>query len=684
MGIGGMGFGGCMKPFSYMQSIVSDTDPFGDGSLIAKYLLDGDATDLCGNYDGTETDISYKSGKFGDACESTSENGVITTLDNLYTHINVDNCTFSTWFNASEDDTYGVLLSDYYSTSSTNDDNTFMHLCKLDDNTVQVMTRGDGDDSNSAKYTGYFDNNWHNITVTVGSGGIYNVYIDSIYKESFTRASGTYDADIPLAIGNRKYDDVYNKGFTGLIDQVEIYNRALNPQEIQMLYTQSKYIKDPTLAIPGLVAHYPLNGTAEDLTGNHNGTENGGLSYAETEMGIAGNFDGDDDYIELPDIPVLFNNTSFTVSSWCKINQSNTVEQSIFNLEGMNEQCFVLSMGYNDNYSYRALVRSKNDFDNQLNIKYGSDLLTDAYHNVLMVFNHVESKLFLYVDGVLLSTDDSNDLTGVLDDDFSRIDIGVSSGGERYINGYIKNVRIYDRALKEEEINTIYNYEKITRDIVVDRGLVAYYPLKNSGEDHYVNQYDGTDNGDVSYDGNSASFDGDGDYIKLDNSLKSFTNSDYSYSFWIKKNGTDDDNYVPLNIRNNNGGSQDGTKVGCIVIVHDNRIELNSIGSDDDNWLIAETDYVLNNTFIHLTVSTIGNDHLVHINGELNTDLKVTTSGNITITDDDQLLVGVHHYSNDEYVDYFNGNIANIRFYNRVLTPEEITTIYNTEKSQFE
>ena len=51
----------------------------------------------------------------------------------------------------------------------------------------------------------------------------------------------------------------------------------------------------------GLIAHYPLNGTADDASANVNhGIENGGLDYVDGVQGLAASFDGADDYIDLP------------------------------------------------------------------------------------------------------------------------------------------------------------------------------------------------------------------------------------------------------------------------------------------------------------------------------------------------------------------------------------------------
>ena len=59
--------------------------------------------------------------------------------------------------------------------------------------------------------------------------------------------------------------------FTGSLDDVRVYDRALSISEINSLY-QSE--------VSSLIAYYPFNGNANDETGNGNdGTENGNISY---------------------------------------------------------------------------------------------------------------------------------------------------------------------------------------------------------------------------------------------------------------------------------------------------------------------------------------------------------------------------------------------------------------------
>ncbi len=49
-------------------SCTTDTlQILGDTSCVATYRLNGDATDLSGNYNGTATSVTYVAGQFGDA-----------------------------------------------------------------------------------------------------------------------------------------------------------------------------------------------------------------------------------------------------------------------------------------------------------------------------------------------------------------------------------------------------------------------------------------------------------------------------------------------------------------------------------------------------------------------------------------------------------------------------------------
>ncbi len=76
---------------------------------------------------------------------------------------------------------------------------------------------------------------------------------------------------------------LFASGFDGALDDVHIYNRALTPSEIEKLYLDEAQVTNappvawdpslPAFLTNGLIAYYPLDGQAWDLSGNgHHGT----------------------------------------------------------------------------------------------------------------------------------------------------------------------------------------------------------------------------------------------------------------------------------------------------------------------------------------------------------------------------------------------------------------------------
>jgi hypothetical protein len=74
-----------------------------------------------------------------------------------------------------------------------------------------------------------------------------------------------------------------------------------------------------------IVAYYPFDGNANDESGNGNdGTEHGGLNYAEGKIGQAASFNGINNYIEVFHNPEL-SLTEWSISAWVNPTSMSTV-----------------------------------------------------------------------------------------------------------------------------------------------------------------------------------------------------------------------------------------------------------------------------------------------------------------------------------------------------------------------
>jgi len=643
----------CLTP---VQPIINSTDPFGDGSLIAKYLLDGDATDLCGNYDGvdnTEDVMTYTDCKYGQGTDVTDPTTQYIRGVNFGKDLAQEPFSVSAWVMMVEAGADGSMVWPI-STSLDSDEDDSRWDIRIDEANNRIRFQVAGGTTLTYDVT-VECGVWYYVTFTSNESNRL-IYLngepcasDTVYPAN--DGGSIYDSSYWLA-GHPYAGGVNHDYGKSRVDQVEIYNRALNPQEVQMLYTQSKYSCNPTQAISGLVAHYPLDGTAEDLTGNYNGTENGGLAYIESEMGIAGSFDGTDDYVESGAGNTLLND-NHTISLWVKFSELDTAH--------------ALVSGMDSNEHYNIWKLSSNEIRFQIYDGSWTDIQSakvgaDVYYHITATLK--DGTMYMSINGVDIGTTadsgnpDSSDSNLVFGAKFTKDDY--------FLNGSIKNVRIYNKALTANEIETIYNYERVTRNIVVDRGLVAYYPLKNSSEDHWVSQYDGTDNGDVSYDGQSASFDGDGDYIEISSSAKAcFSTDSSSFSCWITPSVVD----TRLTVAT----FMDGSGVSYFLEVNDGGFI--RLASYDDGYTYFDSDTIQANTPLFLSVTKSGTAHTLTVNSTIYSGTSDTAT-----EDTVKLLIGV----TGDTSRYFNGSIANVRIYDRALSQEEITTIYNTEKGEFE
>jgi len=118
------------------------------------------------------------------------------------------------------------------------------------------------------------ENSWNHVVVTF-DGTYYNVSVNGVRRYSTNSYAGKTPYPTPIRnIG--RVDDYFN----GSIANVQIYNTALTPQEIQYLYQQG--LGGGPVRLQNLVAWWPLNGDAKDYSGNNlHGTIRGGVTFVQ-------------------------------------------------------------------------------------------------------------------------------------------------------------------------------------------------------------------------------------------------------------------------------------------------------------------------------------------------------------------------------------------------------------------
>lgn len=249
--------------------------------------------------------------------------------------------------------------------------------------------------------------------------------------------------------------------FEGLISDVRIYDRSLSSSEIQTLYEWgSGDYAEPADNDDGGVSYYSFNSSnALDQWGTNDGTVNGATYVSDggpREDG-AYSFDGADDYIT--GSPLL-NESAGTVSLW--INPDNSLGSAIEHFYGFREESGKLfSMqnynngntywGWNGSTDYRVII--------------SDNYPTNTWLHATLTWDSNDNETILYWNGERRG---SAGYSQLFTNDTYRGAIGARNKEgaiEEYFSGDIDDVRFYNRALDSWEIQEIYQYGTLGRDM---------------------------------------------------------------------------------------------------------------------------------------------------------------------------------------------------------------------------
>ena len=211
----------------------------------------------------------------------------------------------------------------------------------------------------------------------------------------------------------------------------------------------------------GLVAFYPFNGNANDESGNgYDGTVYGATLTTDRfgNPDRAYSFDGTD-YISAPDSNVFpVSSTPFTLAAWVALD-SYGPDGGCY-LMGQsdgggnyNKWIFWLGSGGISFISYPSSGShwiGLGSFSFQLNTWYHVAVRSDG------------STLVSFVNGTQLGSASARDIG----DASSPFYMGTAEGTTRRLRGSVDDVRIYNRALSESEINDLFTLNDSSQKVV--------------------------------------------------------------------------------------------------------------------------------------------------------------------------------------------------------------------------
>ena len=361
------------------------------------------------------------------------------------------------------------------------------------------------DGANLAQRAVVGDNQWHHIALVANRTGNYSLYLDGALVSSSNFSLGTFNSTPNLTIGSKNGSGF----FTGSLDEIRVYRRALSPSEVQNLYHNryqdscsvdiSVTYSNATLASSHHTAYYDASlavrtlvpgaalamtfdgnvssnqsGAVLDYSGNANaGALGGGVSSrmpnwtSNGRTGGAYSFNGNLSYVEVPFSQSVNLTQNLTLMAWVYMAAppNETHGTGIISKgNGLNNGQYELIIygapnsnygkpyfrGTAQNAQFGALCSS--------NIVNGTGAL-NQWHFIAATFNG--SRMNCYIDGSLDATVDNSGWVMPLNSTNAPLALGTrqiqsSSALTSHFNGTIDEVRIFGRVLSAEEIDSIY------------------------------------------------------------------------------------------------------------------------------------------------------------------------------------------------------------------------------------
>ena len=297
---------------------------------------------------------------------------------------------------------------------------------------------------------------WHHMAMVMENGTA-TYYVDGVKAGNSVTYYGQQKIQIIGSLAG------YNYGLAAAYDDFRLWDRALAASEILELKETTHVIEDD------FVAHYELDGNANDSVGSNNGTVSG-ATFATVSGKQHASFDGSGDTINFGDANEfeINANDSRTFSGWFNFDSSMTGITTILtkrSASGTNKG-YVLWRHSNGNV-YFQLTNSSiiAAVDSQTSVSLS------AWHHIAITIDRANSEMKMYVDGVLKDTENISSVP-----DLSSTNAFIMGWGDNIddYHGLIDDYRVWTRSLSASEVSSL---NSTGRPGIAAIQVNGYYPL---------------------------------------------------------------------------------------------------------------------------------------------------------------------------------------------------------------
>ena len=344
-----------------------------------------------------------------------------------------------------------------------------------------------------------FNQYYHVVGVGDSTNGNTKIYVNGKLEHTRTwENSGKPDpskVNKKWFIGSMNPTSVTNPlTMEGVIDEIRMYNRALTSSEVETIYRGTpsdnttpemrKTTATCSRVCDGLVLYMPMIDNTTDVnTDNFGNTIDNSTLIVSTDNSsttptLASNrdsfdnasyqFDGTDDYFQIDNVSsIALESGSFSVATIVKINKSS--EEWVTYSGGqfskgkiMHGENYTFVLGYHwypegTNNLYFSVQNSSDDSTGAWN----SQTNPLQYNHIVGVADRASGTVNLYVNGTLMA---GTAWDGNIKNPATKWTIGLSGNSsweEKHrgnLDGWIDEVRVYNRALSADEVRALYSY----------------------------------------------------------------------------------------------------------------------------------------------------------------------------------------------------------------------------------
>ena len=382
------------------------------------------------------------------------------------------NFTLSMWFYPS--DVSGTSIQMLAAKRVTSDYTTQINLFIREQNASNpqkaAFSIGGGSPNFNYLYSSntYNLNSWNFMAVKI-SGTAMSITLNGI--ETTATFVGTRQTNTSTIRFGNKYGTDNDYPFDGRLDQIRVYTSALSSSDIINLYNETNV---PT---SNLVAHYKLDGNANDSAGSYNGTATNityiaNAAVGPTISGGAAYFAGGAGTSKITtSLDLDSYDENWSISMWVKYDFDSTYRGIAGSCDSLSHNGMVIDQGTSGQIRFRLRINAASYSSLSSSGTYGDG----QWHHIVVIKGGTTN--YLYIDGnkEILSTATTN---GVNHLGFTLGMIGTSTVTAYSMRGSIDDVRVYNDELTAAEALNIYNNTSIPTD-----NLISHWKLDGNAND---------------------------------------------------------------------------------------------------------------------------------------------------------------------------------------------------------